>query len=346
MNVALDIFLDALKDSAIILPFLFLVYVLIEVIEMYSVTTLKAKHMLQGKFSPLIASSVGLIPQCGFSVVATDLFSKKYISVGTLLAVFIATSDEAIPIMLSNLESAKMLVPMLIIKFISALIIGYGVYFIQKFLERKKVVEIGSAKDFVKKDNQENNKSKENKVVAEKTAEISTTKKVDNHNDNIEENHNHNHNNDCDDEIESVGCCGHHLDEQPSKLKKFLWHPLIHSLKIFLFILIVNLILGTVLHFVGEEKLAVALGVDTYWQPLVSALIGLIPNCASSVAITGLYVAGTLSFGACVAGLTANAGVAYVVLFKHNKNLKQNLLIVLSMYVISIVIGFITMLIF
>lgn len=344
MDVALDIFLDALKDSATILPFLFLVYVLIEVIEMYSVTTLKAKHMLQGKFSPLIASSVGLIPQCGFSVVATDLFSKKYISVGTLLAVFIATSDEAIPIMLSNLESAKMLVPMLIIKFISALIIGYGVYFIQKFLERKKVVEIGSAKDFVKKDNQENNKSKGNKVVAEKTAEISTTKTVDKHIDETSEKHCHDHN-DCEG-VESIGCCGHHLDEQPSKLKKFLWHPLIHSLKIFLFILIVNLILGTVLHFVGEEKLAVALGVDTYWQPLVSALIGLIPNCASSVAITGLYVAGTLSFGACVAGLTANAGVAYVVLFKHNKNLKQNLLIVLSMYVISIVIGFITMLIF
>lgn len=344
MDIALDIFLDALKDSATILPFLFLVYVLIEVIEMYSVTTLKAKHMLQGKFSPLIASSVGLIPQCGFSVVATDLFSKKYISVGTLLAVFIATSDEAIPIMLSNLESAKMLVPMLIIKFISALIIGYGVYFIQKFLERKKVVEIGSAKDFVKKDNQENNKSKENKVVAEKTSEISTTKTVDKHIDETSEKHCHDHN-DCEG-VESVGCCGHHLDEQPSKLKKFLWHPLIHSLKIFLFILIVNLILGTVLHFVGEEKLAVALGVDTYWQPLVSALIGLIPNCASSVAITGLYVAGTLSFGACVAGLTANAGVAYVVLFKHNKNLKQNLLIVLSMYVISIVIGFITMLIF
>ncbi len=344
MDIALDIFLDALKDSAIILPFLFLVYVLIEVIEMYSVTTLKAKHMLQGKFSPLIASSVGLIPQCGFSVVATDLFSKKYISVGTLLAVFIATSDEAIPIMLSNLESAKMLVPMLIIKFISALIIGYGVYFIQKFLERKKVVEIGSAKDFVKKDNQENNKSKENKVVAEKTSEISTTKTVDKHIDETSEKHCHDHN-DCEG-VESIGCCGHHLDEQPSKLKRFLWHPLIHSLKIFLFILIVNLILGTVLHFVGEEKLAVALGVDTYWQPLVSALIGLIPNCASSVAITGLYVAGTLSFGACVAGLTANAGVAYVVLFKHNKNLKQNLLIVLSMYVISIVIGFITMLIF
>lgn len=344
MDIALDIFLDALKDSATILPFLFLVYVLIEVIEMYSVTTLKAKHMLQGKFSPLIASSVGLIPQCGFSVVATDLFSKKYISVGTLLAVFIATSDEAIPIMLSNLESAKMLVPMLIIKFISALIIGYGVYFIQKFLERKKVVEIGSVKDFVKKDNQENNKSKENKVVAEKTSEISTTKTVDKHIDETSEKHCHDHN-DCEG-VESIGCCGHHLDEQPSKLKKFLWHPLIHSLKIFLFILIVNLILGTVLHFVGEEKLAVALGVDTYWQPLVSALIGLIPNCASSVAITGLYVAGTLSFGACVAGLTANAGVAYVVLFKHNKNLKQNLLIVLSMYVISIVIGFITMLIF
>lgn len=324
MEVALEIFLDALKDSAMILPFLFLVYVLIEVIEMYSVTTIKAKHMLQGKFSPLIASSVGLIPQCGFSVVATDLYSKKYISIGTLLAVFIATSDEAIPIMLSNINSAKMLIPMLIIKFITALIVGYSVYCIEKLINKNKVLKVEKVLDLVEGEQ----KVKDNK-----------------HND--EHNHCDNeHSHDEDEHLDSVGCCGHHLEEQPSKLKRFLLHPLIHSLKIFAFILIVNLILGTILHFVGEDKLAVALGVNTYWQPLVSALIGLIPNCASSVAITGLYVAGTLSFGATIAGLTANAGVAYVVLFKHNKNIKQNIIIIVSMYLISVVLGFITMLIF
>lgn len=320
MEEALHIFWHAFKDSIMILPFLFLVYVLIEVIEMYSVSTLKSKHLLQGKYSPLIASSLGLVPQCGFSVVATDLYTKSYISVGTLLAVFIATSDEAIPIMLSSPKSAKMLIPMLIIKFVVALVVGYSVYFVEKYIAKKR-----------------------GNVESETTPEL---KKVDEHYDHHEhDEHHEHHEHDEHGEDVSIGCCGHSLDEQPTKLQRFLLHPLIHSLKIILFIFIVNLILETVLTFVGEDKLAMALGVDTLYQPLVSALVGLIPNCASSVAITQLYVSGALSFGACVAGLTANAGVAYVMLFKRGKDIKKNLGIVGAMYGISVIVGFIIILV-
>lgn len=308
MEEVFHILWHAFKHSIVILPFLFLVYVLIEVIEMYSVSTLKSKHLLRGKYSPLIASSVGLIPQCGFSVVATDLYCKKYISIGTLLAVFIATSDEAIPIMLSNAESAKMLLPMLAIKFVTAICVGYLVYFLEKVWTKKYGATL------------------------------------------IEEHHEHEHHEHSDDDdhkdIDSIGCCGHHLDEQPTKLQRFLWHPLIHSLKILAFVFATNLVLEIILHFVGADKLSEALGVGTLIQPLVAALVGLIPNCASSVAITQLYVSGALSFGACLAGLTANAGVAYVVLFKKIKNIKKNICIIASMYVISVLIGFLTMLIF
>lgn len=321
MHEALHIFWHALKHSLVILPFLFLVYVLIEVIEMYTFSNKRTKHLLQGKYSPLIASAVGLVPQCGFSVAATDLYSKKYINMGTLLAVFIATSDEALPIMMGNLESAKMLPWMLLIKFVFALIVGYSFYFVQKLVDKKKggVLEC-------------------EKIEHEHHAD-------EEHEHNHIEGEHHNHHEEEDEEV-SVGCCGHHLDAQPTKLQKFLWHPLTHSLKIFAFIFIVNLIMEVILHFVGADKLAVVLGVNTYWQPLVSALVGLIPNCASSVVITQLYVSNALSFGACIAGLTANAGVAYVVLFRKNKNIKQNLIILASMYAISVVIGFITMLIF
>ena len=303
MEEALHILWHSFKDSIIILPFLFLVYVLIEVVEMYSVSTIKSRHMLRGKYSPLLASSLGLVPQCGFSVVATDLYAKKYISMGTLLAVFIATSDEAIPIMLSNPKTAIMLLPMLAIKFVVAMLVGYGVYFIEKVWLKKNHAGIE---------------------------------------ENHEEHHDHHDDNDDHSDIESVGCCGHNLGEQKTKLQRFLLHPLIHSLKIIAFIFVVNLILETVLHFVGEEQLAEALGVNTIYQPLVSALIGLIPNCASSVAITQLYVSGALSFGACMAGLTANAGVAYMVLFKDKKNIKKNLSIMGIMYVISVLVGFAT----
>ena len=303
MEEALHILWHSFKDSIIILPFLFLVYVLIEVVEMYSVSTIKSRHMLRGKYSPLLASSLGLVPQCGFSVVATDLYAKKYISMGTLLAVFIATSDEAIPIMLSNPKTAIMLLPMLAIKFVVAMLVGYGVYFIEKVWLKKNHAGIE---------------------------------------ENHEEHHDHHDDNDDHSDIESVGCCGHNLGEQKTKLQRFLLHPLIHSLKIIAFIFVVNLILETVLHFVGEEQLAEALGVNTLYQPLVSALIGLIPNCASSVAITQLYVSGALSFGACMAGLTANAGVAYMVLFKDKKNIKKNLSSMGIMYVISVLVGFAT----
>ena len=308
MEEALHILWHAVKHTIGILPFIFLVYVLIEVIEMYSVSTVKSKHMLRGKYSPLVASSLGLVPQCGFSVVATDLYAKKYISLGALLAVFIATSDEAIPIMLSNPKSAIMLFPLLLVKFVAAIIVGYSVHALEFVWNKKHGINLHA---------QEHNEHHE-------------------HHDNHDDNDDHS-------DIESIGCCGHSLGETKTKLQRFLLHPLIHSLKIIAFIFAVNLALEIILHFVGEEKLAIALGVNTIYQPLVSALIGLIPNCASSVAITQLYVSGVLSFGACVAGLTANAGVAYMVLLKDKENIKKNISIIGIMYVISVLIGFATL---
>jgi hypothetical protein len=302
MEEVLHILWHSFKHTIIILPFIFLVYVLIEVIEMYSVSTVKSKHMLRGKYSPLIASSLGLVPQCGFSVVATDLYAKKYISIGTLLAVFIATSDEAIPIMLSNPKSAIMLLPLLAVKFVAAILVGYSAHIIEGVWNKKHGVEYANHYD-----------------------------------------HDHHDDNDDHSDIESVGCCGHNLGEQKTKLQRFLLHPLIHSLKIIAFVFAVNLALEIILHFVGEDNLAIALGVNTIYQPLVAALIGLIPNCASSVAITQLYVSGVLSFGACVAGLTANAGVAYMVLLKDKSNIKKNISIIGIMYVISVLIGFATL---
>ena len=303
MEEALHILWHSFKDSIIILPFLFLVYVLIEVVEMYSVSTVKSRHMLRGKYSPLLASSLGLVPQCGFSVVATDLYAKKYISIGTLLAVFIATSDEAIPIMLSNPKTAIMLLPMLAIKFVVAMLVGYGVYFVEKVWLKK------------------------NHTVIEE-----------NHGDH----HDHRHDdNDDHSDIESVGCCGHNLGEQKTKLQRFLLHPLIHSLKIIAFIFVVNLILEIVLHFVGEEQLAEALGVNTIYQHLVSALIGLIPNCASSVLITQLLLLDGISFGSAVAGLCVNAGIGLAVLFKQNKSIKENLTVLGILYGTAVILGYI-----
>ena len=141
------------------------------------------------------------------------------------------------------------------------------------------------------------------------------------------------------------GCHGHNVTGK-SSVKELILHPLLHSLTVLGFILAVNAVLGLIIYFVGEGRLTEFLGKTEILQPFVATLIGLIPNCAASVVITKLYAMGGLTLGSAVAGLSAGAGIGYAVLFKENKNLKENLLIVAFMYVVCVGAGLLTDLIF
>ena len=302
--------LHVLEESLILLPFLFLCYVLVELVETW--TSKKTTRSLKSKnYQVLLGASIGLIPQCGFSVVATDMYAKKKIRMGTLIAIFIATSDEAVPILLSNPDKIGSLLPLLALKFTFALIAGYIVLAVEKAIERKTIK--------INQGNQE--EQKENN---------------DNGHEDHEEDHHHEHtheNEENDDETVHIGCCGHEIEnnEKPTtktKLKRYLLHPLLHTLYIFAFILVVNLILGITLHAVGEEKLAEFMTQAKPLTPLLAVLVGLIPNCASSVVLTNMYIMGSLPFASMLAGLIANSGIAMTVLFKQNKNQKQNLTII------------------
>ncbi len=304
------ILLHALEETLIIFPMLFLIYVLIEVVENKCAKKWKTKSFLNNKYSPLIASAVGIIPQCGFSVVATDLYSEKKISMGTLLAIFIATSDEAIPILIGGNYGAfltifdgnfannplRYVVFLIVIKFVYAVAIGYLVNFIYNKIKAKK-----------------------SKVAVAATA------------DNIEH-HDHDY-----------GCCGHDVVEEESGFKHFILHPLVHSLKICLYLFIVSVILSGIIEWVGLESIS-SLN-DSLFQPFLVGLIGLIPNCASSLVITNLFLNGAISFASCIAGLCANAGVALLVLFKNNKNIKENIVILATLYGTSAILGFVLQLI-
>ncbi|MEG2158686.1 MAG: putative manganese transporter, partial [Clostridia bacterium] len=120
-----DVLLDALLDSVKILPFLLVIYILIEFLETETASMVKARKLLCGKGAPIVGAGIGIVPQCGFSVVATNLYNKGYIALGTLFAVYISTSDEAIPIMLSQPDSFDKLWKLLLVKFIFAIIVGY-----------------------------------------------------------------------------------------------------------------------------------------------------------------------------------------------------------------------------
>ena len=312
----MDFLLEALIDSAKMIPFLLIAYIAIEVIEYFSARKLHQSKLLTGKFSNLFAAGFGLIPLCSFSVVATDLFSSKKIRIGTLLAVYIATSDEAVPLLLVNPDKISSLLPLLLIKFLIALIVGYSVDLIFKKINERHL-SLATAQSTTNKqpvDNHDYDKHDEHEEVTE---------------------------------FAHTGCCGHEIEtnSKSDKFKKFFVHPLVHTLKIFAFILLANAALGGIIELVGEDSLRLFLQSSKGFAPLLSSIIGLIPNCASSVVITKLYTTGGIGFGACIAGLIVNAGISFVILFKQNKNIKQNFAILGAMLAIGITTGYIIQLI-
>ena len=250
----------ALIDTAKVFIVVLLIYFGLSFIE----GKIAKKFQKSSKYSPIIGAAIGLIPQCGFSIVASDLYKKKHISVGTLLAVFIACSDEALPILLSSSDKILSVIPLFAAKFVLAISFGY---LIDLILKRRTII--------IKKHNHENT-------------------------------------------FIHKGCCHHEIEEheEESFVKKHLVHPLLHTLKICAYVLVVNIIFELLIYYVGEANIKEFLNNNVYLTPLLSGLVGLIPNCASSVIISDLYVSDILTFSATLAGLISNAGLGLVFLFK------------------------------
>lgn len=275
-----DVLLDALIDSAKMLPFLFLAFLLMEFIEHKAGD--KLVNFLQknggGRVgSAAVGAVVGCVPQCGFSVAASNLYAGRVISFGTLIAVFISTSDEAIPILLAHPDRASVIWKLIAAKIMIAAAAG---------------------------------------IIADIIVKIF---KLDKGGEAIE------------DICSESGCgCGSHG----------IWYSsLKHTVNIFIFILIVNLILGFVMAFVGAEAVEAFLGSMGIFQPIVTGLVGMIPNCAASVLVTELYAEGAISFGSAMAGLCTGAGVGLAVLFRANKNIREDLIITGILYAVGVLSG-------
>ncbi|MDE6201214.1 MAG: arsenic efflux protein [Clostridiales bacterium] len=323
-----EVFLDAFLDTLKVLPFLLIMNFIIEVLEYKS--NVRVQKAMSGGFAPLIGTAVGIVPQCGFSVVATELYTKRKIALGTLLAVYIATSDEALPIMLSSYAGVTKVLPVIIIKIIFALVVGYIAFVIQKLVQKRSV------------------------ATADQTA--ATVEQNHEHEHEHEHEHNHDHDDNHDDEETAHhihGCHHHNIDEadkwdgknatKKQKAKRvfnlYIKHPLLHTATVIFFIFIVNVIFGIAVYYVGEKRIAEFIGSTGYFQPVLAGLVGLIPNCAASVVITELYVVGGLSLGGAVAGLCVGAGIGYAVLAKQNKSVKNTVLVIAVMYVVSVALG-------
>lgn len=271
-----------IKDTVSIIPFIFVIYLVIEYFEHKTNTAISHTLMKAGKKGVVYGAVLGSIPQCGFSVIASDMFSRGGITPGTLIAIFIATSDEAVPIILSHPDMAYTALGLICIKIVFAVFFGIAVDFVWQ-------------------------KSNGNNVCA------------------VKEHHDHFHGN-CE------SCEGGILK---SAVK--------HTLKIFVFVLVANIIFTCAVEAVGEQNLSGYLLKDSFFQPFVASFIGLIPNCAASVLLTESYISGVLSFSSLVAGLCSGAGVGILLLFRRNKNLKENICILAVLYAIGALCGLVLM---
>lgn len=270
----LHVLLHALKDSALILPFLFLTYLLMEFLEHKAGDGVEKGIKRAGRFGPIAGGALGLVPQCGFSTVAAGFFAGRVVSVGTLFAVFLATSDEMIPVLLGAQVSVGKILTVLGVKLLIAVTVG----FLADLFWRRREEEL--------------------------------------HVEGL---------------CEEEGCgCG----------EKGVWlSTLYHTLHVFLFVLLFNVVIGFALELVGEEALGAVMRDIPVLGQLIAALVGLIPNCAASVAIATLYTKGVISAGAMLAGLLTGAGAGLLVLFRTNKKVGENLIIVAILLTTGVLFG-------
>lgn len=300
MNYMFEILLDALIDSAKAVPLLLLIYVGIELVEYKFGNKIRRKIQKAGKTGPAFGALAGSFPQCGFSVVATALYAQRLVTIGTLLAVYLATSDEAIPIILSQPDKIKILLPLILTKIFIAFVAGYIIDFFFRKNNQKTLAHIESYKQG------RDDKSHHHESV-----------------------------------IGEQACCGHNVSPAAPKfnLRKIFIHPIIHTAKIFVFIFIISLLINFIVWQMGEEALGKLFLGNSFFQPLLAALIGLIPNCAASVAITELYLKNVITYGSVIAGLCASGGLGTLILFREEKNKKNVFKVLALLFGISVVAG-------
>jgi len=270
-----EIIIETLLDSVKLIPFLFVAFLIIELIEhKFSKKEIKLVEK-SGRFGPLLGSLLGLFPQCGFSVLATNLYVTRIVSLGTLIAIYLSTSDEMLPILISRNVSLSLILKILLIKFSVGIFSGFIIDLV--YLKRKKV--------------------KQDYAICNED--------------------------DC------------HCKEG------ILKSSIKHTLNILLFIIFINFVLTTCFEYLGETYISKIFLKDSIFSPFISSLVGLIPNCGSSVMITELYLNNAISFGSMLAGLLTGSGVAIVILFKNNKNIKENIRIISIIYLIGVLSGII-----
>ena len=256
--------LDGIIDTLKLIPFLFLTYLLMEYIEHKAESGAEKFMRRAGAFGPLVGGVLGAVPQCGFSAAAANFYAGRVITVGTLVAVFLSTSDEMLPILIGT---DMPIIPVLLIvlyKIAVGVAVGFAVDGVLRLLHRG------------------------------------------------------------DEHINIDAIC----DEDNCHCERGILHSAIHhTITITIFVFLVTVAINSLIFFIGEEALGNLLYDKPFISHVIAAVIGLVPNCASSVVLATLCSQGVITVGTMISGLFAGAGVGLLVLFKVNKKIRDNCII-------------------
>ncbi len=331
-EVLFEVAEEAIIDTLKLLPFLLLTYIAMETLEHCATQRLEAAVSRAGKLGPAIGALVGAIPQCGFSTMAATLFSGGIVSFGTLLAVMLATSDEMVPVFVAGRMTPAAILGILALKVAIAAIAGFTVDVAAQLMgaqpQRRTICDLceqvrcGCAHEHHAHHCCEHIHGHEGELHAH----------------NCTHTHNHEHEHECACTHEHYHHHEHH-HEGSSLVPAILRSALVHTVQVGVFIFVVTLVLAGLVAAVGTDAIGELLGRHALASVLLAALVGLIPNCAVSVALSQLYIDGSLAAGALIAGLLSSAGVGLLVLFRTNRNLRQNLALVGILYSVGVLCG-------
>lgn len=280
----MELLLDSLMDTLKMIPFLIVTFIAIEYFEHKFGKRFTERIKKSKKYGPILGALLGIVPQCGFSVLAAAFYTEGFVTLGTLISVFIATSDEALPVLISTPSASGTILPLVLTKLFFAIVWGYLI----DFVLRKKAVKSGV--------------------------------------------NNMNHVVDC----ENDECINSHYN-----IWDIIFHSIKRTVKISIYIFIINLAIGAIVEYSGVTALASIMHKNSPIQIGLSSIIGLIPNCAVSIGLVEIYLNDAMGFPALIAGLSANAGLALVMLFKEMKSKKNFVLLVLTLVFFSFLSGII-----
>lgn len=348
MDLLIDILLDAGKDTLSLVPFLLVTYLALETLEHVAGDSVNGAIKRAGAAGPVVGSLLGMVPQCGFSAMAATLYAGRVVTLGTLVAVFLSTSDEMLPLLLAEQVPVQTMAMLLASKALIALVTGFIVDAAIRGLRRNarahaaiRRTVLGTAANPAHVNCAHDDHTggdiidevAEAGVSADHIHELCERDHCGCDEDEDEHGHDHSHDHGHADEHEHHHDHSHSYEGAP--IVSIIRSAISHTVQVSVFIFLVTLILVAVLETFGESAIEQFLRGNETLAVLGSALVGLIPNCSASVVITQLYLEGALQLAPMLAGTLISAGVGYLVLFRTNRSARENVVFLVMMYVIG-----------